>query len=672
MANRLVNETSPYLRQHAHNPVDWYPWRDEAVERAVKEDRPVLLSIGYSACHWCHVMERESFEDPETARMMNEDFISIKVDREERPDLDAVYMEAVQAITGSGGWPLTVFLTPQKKPFFGGTYFPPENRMGVAGFPRVLETVARAYRTRKDEIESAGDEVIAHLKQSAGPRRVLDPLTTGTLSTAYASLESGFDTRNGGFGPAPKFPQPMALEFLLRYHHRTGDKEALRMVELSLERMARGGMYDQIGGGFHRYSVDDRWLVPHFEKMLYDNALLARLYLHAYQATGKPLYRQVVEQTLDYVLREMTGDEGGFYSSQDADSEGVEGKYYTWTLAEIVDALGEDDAGPAARYFGATEGGNFEGVNILTRAAGAEELEAGIAHVKARLLERRAGRVAPHRDEKVLADWNGLMLAALAEAASVLDREDYLQAAVANGTFLLRTLLNGGGLKHSYKDGDARISGYLLDYAAVIDGLLALYQATLDDSWLNAAKGLADSMIEQFWDASHGQFYDTGDRNEGLPVRPRNIYDNALPSGASAASSALLQLARITGNGEYERIAASGIRSVQDYMARYPTGFGHWLCALESYLSRPTEIAVIGDPGDPATKSLLGVVNARYLPGKVLAGGRPNGTAPSVDVPLLKDRNMVEDRPTAYVCEDHTCKTPVTDPEALAALLDQR
>jgi len=681
--NRLISETSPYLLQHAQNPVDWYPWGEEALNHAVKEDKPILLSIGYSACHWCHVMERESFENPEIARLMNENFISIKVDREERPDLDAIYMEAVQVITGSGGWPLTVFLTPQKRPFYGGTYFPPEERGGLPGFTRVLQTVAQAYKNRKGDVESAAEKVIAQLNRSNEAQRSVEPLTPDLLNSAHIALESAFDAHNGGFGPAPKFPQPMLLEFLLRHQLRTGNEGTLSMVERTLEKMARGGIYDQLGGGFHRYSTDARWLVPHFEKMLYDNALLSRLYLHAYQATGKPLYRHIVEGTLDYVLREMTDKEGGFYSSQDADSEGIEGKYYVWTVEEVIEALGDDVGRLVNRYFGVTEQGNFEGLNILNRvietAALAPEsgltletLEATIATAKARLLERRGQRVPPHRDEKILADWNGLMLSSMAEAASVLDREDYLEAAISNATFLTHALLDRGFLKHSYKDGQAKISGYLLDYALLCDGLLSLYEATFQDRWLRTSKDLADAMVDRFWDEPRGCFYDTGHGEEIHIVQPKNVLDSVQPSGSSAAASVLLRLARLTDNREYEELAASAIRSVQRLMVRYPSGFGNWLCALDYYLSKPKEIAIVGRPGDPATKSLIEVINLRYLPNKVLAGKSSETTATNMDIPLLQGRVSIENRPTVYVCESYACQSPVTDPDALAALLDRK
>jgi len=668
MTNRLISETSPYLLKHAENPVD----------------KAILLSIGYSACHWCHVMERECFESQDIARIMNENFINIKVDREERPDLDAVYMEAVQALTGRGGWPLTVFLTPETKPFYGGTYFPPQDRGGMPSFPRVLDTVSQAYRTRKNEVESAAEQVIAHLNQTLEVLPSVEPLTTDVLSTSYGTLKGAFDHNNGGFGSAPKFPQPMALEFLLRYYHRTGDKDALSMVERTLERMASGGIYDQIGGGFHRYSVDDHWLVPHFEKMLYDNALLSRLYLHAYQATGKSLYRRIVEETLDYVLREMRDKDGGFYSTQDADSEGTEGKYYVWTPDEVLDALGGDETGLARRYFGVTAEGNYEGRSILTQAIGpealaselgvaGEQMEARIATAKRRLLAKRTQRAWPHRDEKVLADWNGLMLASIAEAASVLDRDDYLEAAISNASFLMQTLVDGDLLKHSYKDGQAKGEGYLLDYALLCEGLLYLYQATFQERWLRNAMDLGNALQDRFWDESRGCFSDTSHSQEALIVRPRNIYDNAMPSGSSAAAFVLMRLARLIGDNDYETKATAAMRSVREPMMRYPLGFGHWLCALDFYLSHPKEIAVVGQPRDPATKSLMAVINREYLPNKVLAGRDPGETAQTLDIPLLRDRGMmVEGGPTVYLCQGYVCQTPVSDSGTLATVLDRR
>ena len=681
MPNRLINETSPYLLQHAHNPVDWYPWGDEAIKRAAQEDKPILLSIGYSACHWCHVMERESFENTDIASLMNKNFINIKVDREERPDLDAVYMDAVNAITGSGGWPLTVFLTPQLKPFYGGTYFPPEDRHGLPSFPRVLQMVAEAYKSRKGEVDNAAAQIIDYLNRSTESSKTVEPLTDKMPGIAYTSIRASFDKQNGGFGQAPKFPQPMLLEFLLRQCLRTGDPLCLLMVEHTLMKMARGGIYDQIGGGFHRYSVDAFWLVPHFEKMMYDNALLSRVYLHAYQATGKQLYRRVVEETLDYVLREMTDKESGFYSSQDADSEGVEGKFYVWTPDEIKSALGKDDSELVIRYFGVTEQGNFEGKNILSQVMESqklaaefglapEELENRIARAKSRLLEKRALRIAPHRDEKILTDWNGLMLASMAEAASVLERDDYLQAAISNATFLTKSLYDGKVLKHTYKDGQAKIGGYLSDYALLGEGLISLYQATFEQIWLQIALKLADTMLSQFWDEDKGHFYDTAQGEKPPLVRPRNTSDNAVPSGSAAAAFVFLHLARLIDNRDYERVAATAMRSVQELMVRYPPAFGHWLCALDAHLSKPLEIAVIGKPEDNATKSLMRVINNRYSPNKILAVRKPE-EANQIDTPLLRHRSMIDGRPTVYACEDRVCKIPVNEPDALATILDK-
>jgi len=681
MTNRLINETSPYLLQHAENPVDWYPWGDEAFERAVNEDKPVLVSIGYSACHWCHVMEKESFENPEIARIMNENFINIKVDREEHPDIDAIYMAAVQAITGSGGWPLNVFLTPQKRPYYGGTYFPPETIPGRPGFPTVLEVAASAYKNRKEQVENAADEIIAYLNQSYEIGSKAGSLNTEQLDLAYASLKPNIDIKNGGFGSAPKFPQPMTLEFLLRQHHRTGDQDALFTVERTLDRMAKGGIYDQIGGGFHRYSVDERWLVPHFEKMLYDNALLSRVYLHAFQATGKEQYRRIVEETLDYVLREMTDTDGGFYSTQDADSEGVEGKYYTWKLEELREILGNELARIAAYYYDVTERGNFEGTNILNRVIDedvlahklgitTDELMAKIYRAKAALLEERTKRVSPHRDEKVLTDWNGLMLASLAEAAVVLDRNDYLEAALANASFMTKKLFDGKILHHVYKDGKAKIDGYLLDYAAFCEGLIRLYQVTFDDKWLTIAITIADSMIERFWDESRESFYDTAIENDGLIVRPRDVFDNAVPSGSAAATFVLIHIWHLTGDTIYEKLVQISLMMVHNFLTKYPTGFGYWLCALEFYLSGVQEIAIIGYSDDDATKTLTEVINSKYLPNKVLAGKYIDRKHDGTGVAFLRGKDVVAGKPAVYVCEGQVCREPVVDSTVLEGLLE--
>jgi len=548
MPNRLIDETSPYLQQHANNPVEWYPWGPEALQRAAKEDKPIFLSIGYAACHWCHVMERESFEDPEVAAVMNRLFVCIKVDREERPDLDAIYMQAVVAVSGSGGWPMSVFLTPDLKPFYGGTYFPPQDRGGLPSFRRVLESTEGAYRKRKNEVVASADQLVEHLKQSAAFQGDQDPLTEEMLDTAFKRLAPNIDTEYGGFGTSIKFPQPMVHEFLLRYGDRSGDPTAQVMVDLTLDRMSRGGIYDHIGGGFHRYSVDQTWLVPHFEKMLYDNALLVRLYLHAYQALGRPEYRRVVEETVGYVMRDMRDASGAFYTAQDADSEGVEGIFYTWKRSELIEVLGQGAGELFCKVYGVTEDGNFEGASILFLPQELSKLaeELGIveddmlsqlAESKAKLLRLRGERVWPLRDEKVLTGWNALMLGSLAEAASVLGRADYLEAARANATFLLESLKDADGrLLRTYRNGNAKLKGYLEDYAFLVDGLLTLYEATFEPKWLWEAKGLAESMLDLFWDDDSASFYSTGHDHEELLVRPQEFSDNALPSGAAQGS----------------------------------------------------------------------------------------------------------------------------------------
>ena len=680
MPNRLINETSPYLTQHANNPVDWYPWGEEALQKAREEDKPIFLSIGYSACHWCHVMERESFENEQIAQVMNQNFINIKVDREERPDLDSIYMGAVQAMTGRGGWPMSMFLTPAGEPFYGGTYFPPEDRHGMPGFPRVLLALAETYRTRRADIARSAEEITSHIQRAGRSIQGVEPLTRDILHAAYNGLKGSFDPENGGFGTAPKFPQPMALEFLLRYHLLDGEPQALEMVEATLGRMARGGLYDQLGGGFHRYSTDPFWLVPHFEKMLYDNALLSRLYLHAYQATGNPFYKGIAQETLDYALREMTHPEGGFYSTQDADSEGEEGKYFVWTPGEIERVVGSQDAAPLQRYFGVTHEGNFEGRNILhtpaTIAQSAHEQGLSIEALadavdlgRGLLLEARGLRIPPAKDTKILTSWNGLMLHSMALGAAVLHREDYLQAAIANASFILANMRDGQRLLRSYKDGEARLKGYLEDYALLIDGLITLYEATFDHHWLSEADALARQMIELFWDDSEGVFYDTGLDHEALIVRPRDFTDNAMPSGSSVAADVLLKLGVFMGEPDYTRKAATSLRSVREFMSRVPEGFGRWLEALDFYLASPKEIAIVGSLEDSDTMALLDAVHSRYLPNKVVAGFDPAIPGAGQDLPLLEDKVMQDGLPTAYVCQNYACQRPVTEPEVLAEQL---
>ncbi len=657
MPNRLANETSPYLRQHAGNPVDWYPWGEEALQKAKAEQKPIFLSIGYSSCHWCHVMAHESFEDPAVADILNQNFVPIKVDREERPDLDHVYMSAVQAMTGQGGWPMSIFLTPDGNPFYGGTYFPPSSRGGMPSFTEVLNAVLEAWNNRRDQIlNSAGQISGALSKQQVGAGGNEEGLTPDLLSAAFKGVEKGFEPRKGGWGTGPKFPHPMLLEFLLRYHHRTGEAKALEMVIQTLDEMARGGIYDQLGGGFHRYSVDADWLVPHFEKMLYDNALLARVYLHAWQVTDRALFRTIAEETLDYVLREMTDPSGGFYSTQDADTEHEEGKFYLWTAEEIRSLLG-DDAEAFMKAYGVTEGGNFEGKNILT-FSGTFEDHLALASDRRILFDARDRRVHPGRDEKALTSWNGLMLAAFAEAGRVLASENYLLAATRNAEFLLSQMHTPDGrLQHSWKEGDARVTGYLEDYADFIEGLLELYGATFDSRWYSAAVELAETMISHF--GAPAGFYDTADDAEALILRPKELEEGATPSGNGMATTVLLRLAGLAVEPRYEELAYRALSQVEPLLDQYPTGFGQWLTALEYALSHHREIAVVGDPEAHDTRILLRACTAGYHPARIVAAGRPD--APNPEVPLLADRGMVEGKPTAYVCVDNTCLPPVTE-----------
>ena len=680
MPNRLINETSPYLLQHANNPVDWYPWGEEALSRARDEDKPILLSIGYSACHWCHVMERESFENDAIAEIMNRDFVNIKVDREERPDLDSVYMEAVQMLTGSGGWPMTVFLTPDGKPFYGGTYFPPVDRHNMPGFPRLLETVAHAYRNSHSEIQRVTGQLTEQMGRTANMPRGTGALDESVLHSAYNQLATNFDYQNGGVGSAPKFPQAMTLEVLLRYYARGQNDRSLSMLELTLEKMARGGIYDQIAGGFHRYSTDTYWLVPHFEKMLYDNALLARLYLHAWLATERPLYRRITEETLDYVLREMTGEHGGFLSATDADSEGEEGKFFVWSPGEIEAVLGGEDSELFSGFFGVSRRGNFEGKNILNISVKAvefaerqgvslEHLVDVIKRGKEALRLEREKREHPLLDDKALASWNGLMLRAFAEAAAALERQDYLDAATKNADFLLTSMRPEGQLLRSYREGQAKLPGFLEDYSFVADGLLALYEATFERRWLDSAVELADEMIALFWDESAGAFYDTGLSHEELVIRPRDVFDNAQPCGGSVASDLLLRLSVVTGNEDYATKAVAPLRTLAELMGRAPAGTGRWLAALDFYLSAPKEVAIIGNSSDAATADLLRTVNGRYLANRVIVGADSENAATESGLPLLEGRGMVDSKPTAYVCENYACQLPVTDAEALAKQL---
>ncbi|MET0399189.1 MAG: thioredoxin domain-containing protein [Longimicrobiaceae bacterium] len=682
MPNRLAHETSPYLLQHRDNPVDWYPWGPEALARARAEDRPILLSVGYSACHWCHVMEHESFEDADTAAVMNERFVSVKVDREERPDIDSIYMTAVQQMTGHGGWPMTVFLTPEGVPFYGGTYFPPEPRHGMPSFRQVLLAVDEAYRERRADVDRSAAELHALLREGMAARAPAGAMDASVLDRAFAQLAARFDAGLGGFGGAPKFPQPMILEFVLRHWKRTGNPEALRMAAHTLRRMAAGGMYDQAGGGFHRYSVDARWLVPHFEKMLYDNALLARVYLQAWQATGDADFRRVAEEVLRYVRREMRSPEGGFHSAQDADSEGEEGRFYVWTPEEVDALLGAED-GPLFRaYYDVTEEGNFEGRNILhvdrsveevaaEASVSVERLERALARGRETLYAARAGRVWPGLDDKVLTAWNAMMLRTFAEAAQVLGSAEYLQVADAGADFLLRELRRDGRLLRTWKDGRAKIDAFLEDHALLADALVSLYEASGDVERVAEARDLADAMLERFWDEDEGVFYDTATDAETLVVRPRDTFDNATPSGNSAAVTALLRLAVLTGEPRYGRVAARVLEGMGEIMARVPQGFGNLLSAADFHLATPQEVVVVGRAGEPGTEALLDVLRHRYLPNTVLAPADPDTAAAAGEqLPLLRGRTPVDGLAAAYVCERYACRRPVTEAAELAALLD--
>jgi uncharacterized protein len=688
--NRLARETSPYLLQHQHNPVDWYPWGAEALERARAEDRPILLSVGYSACHWCHVMERESFEDPEVGRLMNEHFVNIKVDREERPDVDGIYMTAVQQMTGHGGWPMTVFLTPDGEPFFGGTYYPPEPRHGMPSFRQILLGVAQAYRDRRDEVTRSAGELRRLLQQHAALRAPAGALDASLLDAAFRRITGAWDPVHGGLGRAPKFPQPLVFEFLFRHAARTGDGEALRMVEYTLRKMAAGGIYDQLGGGFHRYSVDAEWLAPHFEKMLYDNALLARLYLHAYQATGDAEFRRIVEETLAYVQREMMGPEGGFFSAQDADSEGVEGKFFVWTPEEVDAALGPDDGPLLRRYFDVTEAGNWEGdhhhppprpISILrtprplvevAAEAGVppERLREAVRHGREVLYGVRARRVWPGLDDKVLTSWNAMMLHAFAEAARVLQREDFQEVAVRNAEFLLRELRPEGRLLRTWKDSRAKIEAFLEDHALLADALLAVYEATWDVRWVQEAQDLVETMLANFWEPAEGVFYDAARGAEALVVRPRDLYDNPIPSGNSAAVMVLLRLGALLGEPRYGRIAVQALEWTGRLLVDMPAGFGRLLSALDFHLATPREVAVIGRRDAEDTHALLRVLARRYLPNTTLAFAEPAASEDAAAlIPLLEAREAVGGAATAYVCERYACRMPVTDAGALEAEL---
>ncbi|MFF7045125.1 thioredoxin domain-containing protein [Streptomyces massasporeus] len=675
MPNRLAHETSPYLLQHADNPVDWWPWSSEAFEEARKRNVPVLLSVGYSSCHWCHVMAHESFEDQETAEYLNAHYVSVKVDREERPDVDAVYMEAVQAATGQGGWPMTVFLTPDAEPFYFGTYFPPAPRQGMPSFRQVLQGVHQAWDERRDEVAEVAGKIVRDL---AG-REISygDAQTPGEeeLAQALLGLTREYDPQRGGFGGAPKFPPSMVLEFLLRHHARTGAEGALQMAQDTCERMARGGMYDQLGGGFARYSVDRDWVVPHFEKMLYDNALLCRVYAHLWRSTGSELARRVALETADFMVRELRTNEGGFASALDADSDDgtgkhVEGAYYVWTPEQLREVLGEQDAELAAQHFGVTEEGTFEeGASVLQLPVrdGVSDAEK-IASISERLLAARAERPEPGRDDKVVAAWNGLAIAALAETGAYFDRPDLVEAAVAAADLLVRLHLDEQArLTRTSKDGHAGANaGVLEDYADVAEGFLALASVTGEGVWLEFAGFLLDHVLARFTDPESGSLYDTASDAERLIRRPQDPTDNAAPSGWTAAANALLSYAAHTGSEPHRTAAERALGVVKALGPRVPRFIGWGLAAAEAVLDGPREVAVVGPALDDAgTRALHRTALLGTAPGAVVAVGAPG----SEEFPLLADRPLVGGEPAAYVCRNFTCDAPTTEPDRLRTVL---
>ena len=667
MTNRLAQETSPYLLQHAHNPVDWYPWGDEALARAKAEDRPIFLSVGYAACHWCHVMERESFEDTATAAFLNENFVAIKVDREERPDLDAIYMDAVQQMTGSGGWPMSVFLTPDGRPFYGGTYFPDTPRHGLPSFRQVLAGIVEAWRDRRDEIEQSGSalaQAIAEESRHAarGGDTAAAALDGAVLDQALAAVERGFDARTGGWGGSPKFPQPMTIEFLLRLAAtRAGDDRPLAIARRSLDAMAAGGIHDHLGGGFARYATDSIWLVPHFEKMLYDNAQLARAYVHAWQLTRDSRYRDVALDTLTFMERDLLMPHGGFAASLDADTAGVEGATYVWSLAEIEAILGVEAAAEFSRAYGVTANGNWEGRTILSRVGEGDEQR--LSESRDKLFVARRKRPQPGRDDKVLTAWNGLAIAAFADAAAAFDEPRFAAVAARAADLLLTRLRDANGrLSRSWKDGRAVAAGTLEDYTHLADGLLALYQATFEGRRFVAARELADQVLAHFADPNGG-FFDTADDHEALITRPKGLQDNAIPSGGAMAAEALLRLSAFTADDRYRTAAKSAIAGVTSYARRFPTAFAEWLNAMTLATGDVVEIAIAGDPASVDAQNLLSVVRSGYRPLSVLAAGT------SAAIPLLADRPLRDGRATAYVCRNFACRAPVTEPVDLASQL---
>ncbi len=689
--NDLIHETSPYLLQHAHNPVEWYPWGEEALQKAKDEDKPIFLSIGYSACHWCHVMAHESFEDPDIAAVMNEHFINIKVDREERPDLDDIYMSAVVALSGSGGWPMSVWLTPDLKPFYGGTYYPPTDRYGRPGFVTVLNAMADAWKNKRDEVETGATGLVTHIsKQLTGAGAPRGQVSETIFPEAVKALKATYDETNGGWGNAPKFPSSPSIAVLLRDYARSEDEATLAMATHTLDQMADGGMYDQLGGGFHRYSVDAQWLVPHFEKMLYDNGQLAQIYLEAYQLTKKPRYAKIAREILDYELRDMRDELGAFHSTEDADSEGEEGKFYLWTHSEIIALLGEEDGAIFNAYYNVKEGGNFSshepyhtGLNILhlTRTPAevatelglsVEELEAQMVPMRAKLFAVRDKRVRPALDDKVLTSWNSLLITALAQGSRILDEPRYAKAATEAGTFILEHMMEDGVLLRTHRHGKSHLPGYLDDYSYTVNAFVDLYEATFDTKWLEAADRLAGDMVSHFWDTEDKAFFFASDKHENLIVRAKPNHDGAEPAGNSMAALGLLRLAKLLDNADYYNVADEVLQSGAPFMERGPQGYMKLLCAADFIVYPPKEIAIAGKADRDDTRAMVSATFADFVPNKVVAFVDPDSKdveALGKTMPLLAFKTMVDGKATGYVCKNFACEAPVTEVAKLKTLL---
>ncbi len=685
--NRLINETSPYLLQHAHNPVDWFPWGEEAFALAKKENKPIFLSIGYSSCHWCHVMERESFENEKTAAILNRYFVSIKVDREERPDVDEIYMGAVQLLTGRGGWPLNVFLTPDLKPFYGGTYFPPEPQYGMPGFPMLLERLGKAWAEEREAVINSSQKITEEMNREIHARDAMlgGVLDDSLIESACRQLGGAFDAEWGGFGDAPKFPPSAAIGLLLRVYARTGDEKLLKMATVTLDRMAYGGMYDQLGGGFSRYSTDAQWLVPHFEKMLYDNALLARVYTEAWQATGKSLYRRIARQILDYILKEMTDEAGGFHSAEDADSEGVEGKYYVWSEKEIIDVLGRKDGQFFNDFYGVSGRGNFEGGNILNikdshevfaseHGMNERQLWLRIDILRDKLFKVRDKRIHPGRDDKVLSVWNGMMISSMAYAGQVFREKRYVQGALRAGEFLVATMItDDGGLLRTYRKGQAKLSAYLDDYVEVSNGLIELYQATFDPRWIQTAKSLMSRALVDFWDSKLEVFYFTSAAHKNLLARTKPSFDGATPSGNSIAAMVLLRLGRLMYDKELLNKGQAVLRSSAKMMERAPRAYLNMMWALDFYLYPPYEFAIVGSLESQEVRGFLGAIHDGYIPNKVIAlNSEPGSDSIGTQIALLKDKPLIDGKPAVYLCRNFVCLAPVTSVEALQEQMEKK